>query len=78
MLTFFIVLFANTVTCCLYIMFLIAIVVLYVNSARFKHSDYSYHSLELNYRRLNDDNIESNPRLTQNVKSCKRPGGHPN
>ena len=65
---------------------LVTIDVVYVNTVRFKHIDYSCHFLELNYRGYNlnflklkqlliDRDIESNPGPTQN--DCKSSVGHP-
>ena len=74
--TFFIVVFANTVACCFCII-LVTIDVVYVNSLRFKHTDSLCHFLEINYRGLNlnflrlkklfiDGDIELNLVPTQN------------
>ena len=52
-LNFFIVVFANTVTCPFCIIYVGRIDVVYVNSVRYKHIDSSYHFLKLNYKGCN-------------------------
>ena len=87
MLTFFIVLSANIMTCCLCIILLVTTDGVYLNSMRFKHIDSSYHFLKLNYRGLSlnflkikttaDGVIQSNPKPTNSDKSRKMPRGRP-
>ena len=83
---FFIVVFANTITCSFCIILLVTIDVFYINSVRLKYIDSSCHFLELNYRGYNlyflklkqlliNGEIESNPWPTQN--DCKSPVGLP-
>ena len=78
MLSFFVDVFADTITCCFFfaLFVLTTFDVVYVNSVRFRQKDCSCHFLELNYRGLNlnflklaqlfiDGDIESNPEPTQ-------------
>ena len=84
-LTFFIVVFVDTITCSFALFLLVTIDVVYVNSVRFKHIDSSCHFLELNdigcnlifklKQLLLDSDIQSNPGHTQNdcKSSVRRP-----
>ena len=83
-LTFFIVVFANTLHAVFALFLLVTIDVVYVRSMKFKHVDFLCHFFELNYRGLNlnflklklltDGGTESNPGPTQN--DFKSPIGH--
>ena len=52
-LTFFIVVFANTLHAVFALFLLVTIDVVYVRSMKFKHVDFLCHFFELNYRGLN-------------------------
>ena len=52
-LTFFVVVFCDTITCCFVLFILVTVEVAFLNYMRFKHIHFLCHFLELNYRGLN-------------------------